>query len=149
MERDAIALLSIYRKEPLDAPSSGWLGHHCDRERVRSSGLCNSNHVDEAYDPAFLRYTGDDGRSDILWYHDANGQVVLWEMNGTSILKNSTAGSTAQGWDVIVPGDFNHDGRVDIHLQNAAGALAEWLMEGNKILASQGIGSISTDWHVI
>jgi hypothetical protein len=41
-------------KEPLDPPSSGWLGYHCDRERVRSSGLWNSNHVDEIYDPAFL-----------------------------------------------------------------------------------------------
>jgi hypothetical protein len=54
IERNAVALLSNYRKAPLDSPSSGWLGHHCDRERVRSSGLWNSNHVDEGYDPAFL-----------------------------------------------------------------------------------------------
>ena len=54
IERNAIALLSNYSKEPLDSPFSGWLGHHCDRERVRSSGLWNSNHVDEIYDPAFL-----------------------------------------------------------------------------------------------
>jgi hypothetical protein len=54
IERNAIALLSNFKKEPLDAPSSGWLGHHCDRERVRSSGLWNSTHVDEGYDPAFL-----------------------------------------------------------------------------------------------
>jgi hypothetical protein len=54
VERNAIALLSNYRKEPLDEPSSGWLGHHRDRERVRSSGLWNSNHVDESCDPAFL-----------------------------------------------------------------------------------------------
>ena len=54
IERNAIALLSNCRREPLDPPSSGWLGHHCDRERGRSSGLWNSNHVDEKYDPAFL-----------------------------------------------------------------------------------------------
>jgi hypothetical protein len=52
--RNSIALLSNDRKEPRDEPLSGWLGHHCDRERVRSSGLWNSNHVDESYDPAFL-----------------------------------------------------------------------------------------------
>jgi hypothetical protein len=54
IERNSIALLSNYKKEPIDAPSSDWLGRHCDRERVRSSGLWNSNHVDETYDPAFL-----------------------------------------------------------------------------------------------
>jgi hypothetical protein len=54
IERNAIALLSNYGKPKLDPPSADWLGHHCDRERVRNSGLWNSNHVDEAYDPEFL-----------------------------------------------------------------------------------------------
>jgi len=54
VERNAIALLSNYERELLDPPSKGWLGHRCDRERVRGSGLWNSNHVDDAYDPAFL-----------------------------------------------------------------------------------------------
>jgi hypothetical protein len=47
-------LLSNYGKKPLDPASPGWLGRHCNRERVRGSGLWNSNHVDEPYDPAFL-----------------------------------------------------------------------------------------------
>jgi hypothetical protein len=54
VERNSIALLSNYAKDPVDAPSSGWLGHYCDRERVRGSGLWNSNHVDESYDRGFL-----------------------------------------------------------------------------------------------
>ncbi|MCC6489509.1 MAG: hypothetical protein IT364_18575 [Candidatus Hydrogenedentes bacterium] len=54
VERNTIALLSNAGKAPLDQPSSGWLGHRCPRERVRASGLWNQNHVDEAYDPAFL-----------------------------------------------------------------------------------------------
>ena len=54
IERNSIALLSNYNRPPLDPPSQGWLGRHCDRERVRRSGLWNSNHVDESYDPAFL-----------------------------------------------------------------------------------------------
>jgi hypothetical protein len=54
VERNAIALLSNYNKPAIDPPSPGWLGHHCDRERVRKSGLWNSNHVDEEYDPLFL-----------------------------------------------------------------------------------------------
>lgn len=54
IERNAIALLSNYQSNALDAASSGWLGQHSDRERVRRSGLWNSNHVDETCDPAFL-----------------------------------------------------------------------------------------------
>jgi len=54
IERNSIALLSNYNKPRLDPPSAVWLGHHCNRERVRNSGLWNSIHVDEDYDPAFL-----------------------------------------------------------------------------------------------
>jgi hypothetical protein len=54
IERNSIALLSNFGKPPLDSSSAGWLGRHCDRDRIRHSGLWNSNHVDEQYDPAFL-----------------------------------------------------------------------------------------------
>ena len=53
-ERNAIALLSNYGRTPLDPPSASWLGRHCDRERVRNSGLWNSTHVDDACDSGFL-----------------------------------------------------------------------------------------------
>ncbi len=54
IERNTIALLSGFRRSSIDPPSAGWLGHHCSREKVRRSGLWNSNHVDEEYDPDFL-----------------------------------------------------------------------------------------------
>ena len=54
IERNAIALLSGYAEPGPDAPSTDWLGHLSDRERVRSSGLWNNNRVDEDYDPSFL-----------------------------------------------------------------------------------------------
>ena len=54
IERNAIALLSNYGKAPLDPPSPEWLGRLSDRERVRSSGLWNSNHVEESFDPVFF-----------------------------------------------------------------------------------------------
>jgi hypothetical protein len=55
VERNAIALLSNWSKEPIDPPSATWLGSLCDRERVRRSGLWNQNHVDESCDPDFIR----------------------------------------------------------------------------------------------
>lgn len=54
IERNSIALLSNFNKPALDPPSQNWLGFDCDRERVRRSGLWNSNHVDEEYDSNFL-----------------------------------------------------------------------------------------------
>jgi len=54
IERNAIALLSNCGKTALDAPSPDWLGLHCPRPLVRSSGLWNQNHVEETYDPSFL-----------------------------------------------------------------------------------------------
>jgi len=54
IERNSIALLSNYNRIALDAPSSQWLGAHCNRERVRTSGLWNNNHVDETYAADFL-----------------------------------------------------------------------------------------------
>jgi hypothetical protein len=54
IERNSIALLSCLSAGP-DQPSDGWLGHHANSPKVRQSGLWNSNHVDETYDPSFLQ----------------------------------------------------------------------------------------------
>lgn len=55
IERNAIALLSDFDKEPVDPPSAEWLGLLSNRERVRRSGLWNSNHVDDRYESDFLK----------------------------------------------------------------------------------------------
>ena len=54
IEKNVIALLSNYRKQAIDPPSRSWLGHHCNREKMRIAGLWNLKHVEERYDPAFL-----------------------------------------------------------------------------------------------
>lgn len=59
IERNAIAMLSNYTTAMIDPPSPQWLGISSTRERVRRSGLWNSNHVDEDYSPAFLNVLGE------------------------------------------------------------------------------------------
>lgn len=54
IERNSIALLSNFDKPALDSPTDAWLGRHCASQRVRESGLWNSNHVEEVYDKDFL-----------------------------------------------------------------------------------------------
>ena len=54
IERNTIALLSHAKAPTADPPSGQWLGTFSDGERVRASGLWNSNHVEDDYDASFL-----------------------------------------------------------------------------------------------
>ena len=54
VERNAIALLSNYRRKALDPRSDEWLGRHSRSREIRESGVWNVNHVDETHDPTFL-----------------------------------------------------------------------------------------------
>ncbi len=62
IERNAIALLSNFEREPVDPASAGWLGKSCSRDRVRRSDLWNNNHVDEEHESSFLGILEDLGR---------------------------------------------------------------------------------------
>jgi hypothetical protein len=53
IEQNAIALLSN-NLNPLDCPSSDWLGRYSREESIRRSGLWNVNYVVQAYDSGFL-----------------------------------------------------------------------------------------------
>src|SRR5262249_9254138 len=67
--------------------------------------------------------TGDfngDGRSDILWYNNTTGQVVIWLLNGTSVIGGGSPGSVAGTWTVAGTGDFNGDGKSDILWYNTS-----------------------------
>ena len=54
VERNCIGLLSNYGRAQLDPSSPEWLGRFCPAERVRRSGLWNSQHVEERHEPDFL-----------------------------------------------------------------------------------------------
>ena len=54
IEKNSIALLSNYNKNPLNPPSNDWLGLKNNRNFVVSSGLWNNDFVEDEYDPDFL-----------------------------------------------------------------------------------------------
>lgn len=54
IERNSVALLSNYDRQPIDQPSKKWLGKYCINNRISLSGLWNVDHIDESYDPGFL-----------------------------------------------------------------------------------------------
>lgn len=54
LEKNAIALLSFWRKDSEGNPSHGWLGRSSTKREIKQSGLWNIQHVKGTYDLAFL-----------------------------------------------------------------------------------------------
>ena len=54
IERNSVALLSNYDRQPIDLPSEKWIGKYCSNDRICRSGLWNVDHIDESYKPGFL-----------------------------------------------------------------------------------------------
>ena len=85
----------------------------------------------------------------VLW-HNTNGSVVEWLLNGSVI--SSSAAVTSIGvavsvdasWHVVESGDFNGDSKTDVLWRNDNGALAEWLMNGNTVSQSLAPASNGT-----
>jgi hypothetical protein len=98
--------------------------------------------------------TGDfngDGPGDILW-QDTTGNVVIWEMNGTTILNQNTSFvATVPGqWSIKGTGDFNGDGMSDILWQDTSGNVAIWEMNGTTILNANTsfIATVPGQWSI-
>jgi hypothetical protein len=54
LEQNSIGLLSNFEKTPLDPPSPNWLGELSAEQKIRESGLWNSDYTDFKYAPVFL-----------------------------------------------------------------------------------------------
>ncbi|MDB2240470.1 hypothetical protein [Halorubrum ezzemoulense] len=54
LERNSIALLSNFDREPVDPRRTDWIGRHSRSRAIRESGLWNVDHADEQYDGGFL-----------------------------------------------------------------------------------------------
>jgi phospholipase/lecithinase/hemolysin len=93
-----------------------------------------------------------DRMSDILW-HDTNGNVAIWEMNGTTVLNPNTAGvgNVATTWSIVGTGDFNGDGMWDILWHDTSGNVAIWEMNGTAVMNpnAAGVGNVATSFHVV
>jgi hypothetical protein len=75
-----------------------------------------------------------DGKPDILWQNQANGQLMVWYMDGvtqTGTASLNPGQLTDPSWKIVGTGDFNGDGKPDILWQNhSTGLLMVWYMDG-------------------
>ena len=79
--------------------------------------------------------------ADILWRHD-NGQVVLWQMDGATILSNQSVATIGNDWHNEGVADFGGDGRADVLWRNDSGQVALWTMDGAQITNNQLVGNL-------
>jgi hypothetical protein len=91
-----------------------------------------------------------DGMRDILWYNTTTGQVVIWWLNGTSVIRGGSPGSAASPWTVAGTGDFNGDGLSDILWYNTtSGQLVAWLLDAvGSVIGGGSLGSVGSPWTV-
>jgi ELWxxDGT repeat protein len=89
-----------------------------------------------------------DGKSDLLW-QNSSGEVVIWELNGTSVLRSASLGNPGPSWHVKATGDFNGDGFSDILWQNDDGSVAIWEMNGINMIGGAVLGNPGPSWHVV
>jgi M6 family metalloprotease-like protein len=74
-----------------------------------------------------------DGKPDILWHNQTNGQLYVWFMNGTTQTGGAylTPSSVSPEWQIRGLGDLDGDGQPDIVWQNQTnGQLYVWFMNG-------------------
>jgi hypothetical protein len=75
-----------------------------------------------------------DAKLDLLWHHQANGQIAGWLMNGLQVIGGTLLDPSHvpdTTWKLVGVGDVNGEGWIDLVWQNTAdGRVAVWLMNG-------------------
>ena len=122
IERNAIALLAGQ-----EHPSQGWLGHMSDRAPIRSSGLWNSNHVEEDYDPEFLKVFAQLASGHAATPAESPSRRVVmqcakskrpggwfFDLDGTEIrfVADPALAPSVPGTRAVHPDDIAHDGQT-------------------------------------
>jgi hypothetical protein len=88
-----------------------------------------------------------DGTS--IFFQNDSGEVVIWEMNGTTVIGGGSLGNPGPGWRVVGIGDFNGDGKSDILWRNDSGEVAIWEMNGTTVIGSGSLGNPGPSWHAV
>src|SRR6185437_9872481 len=92
-----------------------------------------------------------DGFSDIQWHND-NGQVAIWEMNGTNQISGGAQilpFNPGPSWTEAGSGDFNGDGHSDILWQDASGQIAIWNMNGTNVIGGGSLANPGPSWKAV
>jgi subtilisin len=116
-----------------------------------------------------IRAVGDvngDGKADLIWQHDGNGEVSVWLMNGLNVIEGALLSPpqvTDLNWKIVGAADFDGNGTRDLVWQHETdGRIAVWFMNGLTMIAGtptspdrvsdthwkiRGVGDLNGDGH--
>ena len=90
-----------------------------------------------------------DGKADIFWRDQNNGQNVVWFMNGTTVSSYAFTDSAGTNWSAVGVSDFNGDGKADILWRDqTAGTNAFWFMNAQNIASIAFTSTADSNWGV-
>ena len=96
---------------------------------------------------AIADFNGDQS-PDLLWRR-SNGDVLVWLMNGETLVGTVGYGTIAGVWQIQSAGDIDGDGVADILWRHADGTLVAWILDHNAAVSrSISYGVVDTHWHV-
>lgn len=97
-----------------------------------------------------------DGNSsgDIIFQHASDGRIVIWLMNGTSLVSAVKVrdGLGSNGWTISGVMDFNNDGKKDLVMQHLDRRYAIWFMDGTTFTSSQILRNgnhLAEGWSIV
>ena len=97
-----------------------------------------------------------DGKLDILWHHQTNGELYVWYLDGAVTTGGSYLTPKAFAdtqWKIVKLADFDADGKQDLlwHHQ-ASGELYVWFLDGTVVKGGGYLTPKSfsdTNWKVV
>jgi hypothetical protein len=78
-----------------------------------------------------------DGKPDYYLFKPSTGALVVWLLNGNTLIGAATLPSPPPGWQLATLADLNADGKPDLVLSNpTTGSLAVWILNGTTLANS-------------
>jgi hypothetical protein len=118
---------------------NGQTGENCIWLLSGSELTVSATNIASVTDPnwhvaAVADFNGD-GKADILWHNASTREIVLWLMNGGTLVSSGSLGYLPdQNWIVAAADDFNGDGKAEVVIrQPISGEDRMWMLSGTSI----------------
>ena len=89
-----------------------------------------------------------DSFADILWRNSTNGDVELWNSNGSGGFTYDNVGAVNSSWRIAGTGDFNGAGEAGLLWRNTNGSIELWNANGSGGFNYQSLNPVNTSWQV-
>jgi len=99
--------------------------------------------------PSVIRDLNGDSNSDLLWRNTSTGDVMVWYMNGTSMISSGSLGRVALNYQLACAADFNGDGLTDLVWHDpSTGVGSIWHMSGTTLLSNVALPQSPVNWVI-